>query len=372
MSHPTKAIISLDRLCHNYNRIKEILSPNCKIICVVKADAYGHGAENCALALRYSCGADFFAVANIDEAISLRNSIGGGPDIMILGYTAPEDAKNLCAYNITQTVFSRKYADELSRAYKSLHFSPQKKIKVHLKVDTGMNRLGFSCDENGIDDLYYAANLDCFEAEGIYTHFACSDEPENPMTKEQFDKFLFVTSELENRGLTFKMKHACNSAATINFPNMHLDAVRCGILLFGLMPSEESVLTGVLPVMTLRTEISHVHVLKKGESISYGASYTADRDIRVATLPIGYADGYIRAYAKNGWAQICGKKAKILGRICMDQCMVDISDIPEASEGTEAIMFGDSNRIDELARASYTLNYETVCLVGKRVKRIFV
>ena len=362
MYHSTKAYIDTSALKYNISKIREhVCSANEKvsIIAVVKADAYGHGAKICAPAL-FSSGIRDFAVSNLDEALELRNILGKEANILILGFCPPEYAQVLCENDITQTVYSLEYARALCENIND-------KLNVHIKIDTGMNRLGFSPDESGEREIKKALESKKLTATGIFTHFARADETEKEPTKEQFEKFRYIIDLLEKDGITFKTKHACNSAGIISYPEAYLDAVRCGIIMYGLSPSDEVPAAGLLPVMRLVSRISHIHTVKKGEKISYGGMFTAPHDMRVATLPIGYADGFVRSYSTGG-VYINGSFAKILGRICMDQCMVDVTDIP-CSVGEEAEIFGKHQSAEVFAKCAGSIGYETTCLIGKRVMR---
>ena len=369
-----EACISLEHLVHNFNAVRAFTDR--RICCVIKADAYGHGAWQCARTLA-AAGADFFAVSSIAEAEEVRMALADYGDdigILILGYTLPENADLLIRCNIRQTVFSAEYAAALCSAirdYKLDGLLPQDAaLNIHIKVDTGMNRLGFAPDD--LDGMTALSGIRDFRVEGIFTHFAQADTPDAPMTEVQFAAFSRAVSALEARGMHFALRHACNSAAITNFPEMQLDMVRFGIALYGLAPSAETRMLPVLPVMTLKTVISHIHTVHAGESIGYGAAYTPDRDIRVATLPVGYADGFIRAYAEGGSVIIRGCAAPICGRICMDQCMVDITEIPAARIGDEVLLFGEgAPSADDIAARAGTIGYEVLCLIGKRVPRVY-
>lgn len=369
-----EACISLEHLVHNYNTLRA--RTDRRICCVIKADAYGHGAWQCARTLA-AAGADFFAVSSIAEAEEVRLALADRKEnigILILGHTLPADADLLIRYNISQTVFSAEYAAALRdaiREYKLDGILPQDAtLNIHIKIDTGMNRLGFSADD--LEGMEALSHIRDFHTEGIFTHFALADTPDSPMTEQQFALFSDCVTALEARGLHFDIRHACNSAAITNFPQMQLDMVRFGIALYGLMPSKETLMLPVKPVMQLKTVISHIHTVPKGKSVGYGAAYVPDRDIRIATLPIGYADGFIRAYAEGGAVVIRGREAPLCGRICMDQCMVDITDIPAARIGDEVILFGEgAQSADDIAARAGTIGYEVLCLIGKRVPRVY-
>lgn len=377
-SHVTslnEAEINLGHLCENYKKIKTAVS-DIRVICIVKADAYGHGAVMCASALQ-ECGADFFGVANLSEAIELRQH-GTKGDILILGYTPPSDAPLLVRYGITQTVFSSGYAQDLSCCLGSGEF-----LKCHMKIDTGMNRLGFRASglrdseaDSVVETMTEAFRLSHLVFDGIYTHLACADIPSSPMTQQQYSRFNETVAGLASQGVVFETKHILNSAGIICHPEMKLDAVRAGIILYGFRPSVETGSAGCVPIMTLSTTVSHIHDLRAGESVSYGAEYTAESPMRVATLSIGYADGFMRAYAgkngKRGGVYIGGERALIVGRICMDQCMADITGIRDVYPGMRAVVFDNIHTADLIAEAGGTINYEVTSILTHRVKRVYI
>ena len=334
-------------------------------ICVVKADCYGHGIE-CA-GVFYDCGCRVFAVSGTDEALDLRaffNGRGVHPDILIFGYVNPENVPELIENDIICAVFSLQFAQLCNK------YVPEgKKLRAHIKINSGMNRIGFDSDQ--LDEALAAAKLPGLCCEGIFTHFACADCEEEEPTKLQINRFDKAVSYLKENGADLRFVHAYNSAASIRFAPRY-DAVRSGIVLYGMQPSDCCKIDGLIPAMTLKTYVAQVHRLAPGERVSYGWEFSADREMTLATLPVGYADGYIRAY-KNGYAVINGKRAPITGRICMDQLMVDISGIDGVNCGDEAVMMGgDGISADELAAAANTINYEVTCLISKRVGRKLV
>lgn len=373
----TWAEISLDAIAHNFNEIKNKVNGNSKICCVIKADGYGHGAAE--LANIYDeLGADFFAVSNIDEGIEIRNS-GCKLPIVILGYTPVADAKRLSDYDISQAVFSLEYAKSLSDECVKQNCT----CKIHIKVDTGMSRIGFMCqqfprDDYSIKEILEACNLPNLSLEGLFTHFCVSDEAEEgrEFTQKQYQNFIYAKNAIQSSGINIKYVHCSNSGAIEDYPDTYCDMVRAGIILYGLSPSRK--LCGkldLIPAMTLKTTVAYVKNLKKGSDISYGRTFTAPKDMKIATVPIGYADGYIRSNAKDGYMLVNGKKAKIVGRICMDQTMLDVTDIVGVKTGDEVIVFGTGKNgeptADTIAQNTNTINYEVVCLVGKRVPRIY-
>ena len=368
MIFPNTAEIDLSQLVKNYNIIRKISAS--RVICIVKANAYGHGAVECAAAL-YSAGADFFGVANIYEAMEIRPYIGKS-DILILGYTAPQDAETLAEYNIIQTIYSHDYALELAENIPSKAI-----VNCHIKINTGMNRLGF--DTSNTDAITSLNTLKGLNINGIYTHFACADMPDSSATERQFSRFAECAEKLESAGMRFEYKHASNSAGILNYAGYNLTAVRAGIILYGLAPSPETASTKCLPVMELKTTVSQLHTLAAGESVSYGATFTAMRDMKVATLTIGYGDGFVRAYSGinsksgiKGAVYINGLEAPIIGRICMDQCVADVSLIDNVRRGDRAVIFDKIHTADRFAEAADTINYEVTTLINsRRVERIY-
>ena len=359
----------------SFRQITKLSSPS-RVIAVVKADAYGHGAIECAKAL-FEAGARYFAVANIAEAIEIKPYIGES-GLLILGASSPDDVCELIENGISQTVYSLDYAKALSEKVPS-----GKKLICHLKLDTGMNRLGFDAlykenvSSDSLDRIVEAYSIENLDFEGVFTHFAQSDTPASGMTDMQFERFSLTIDELAKKGITFAIRHASNSAAIYNYKKTHLDMVRAGIVLYGFDPSPDTAAIGCKPIMTLKTTVTHVHTLKKGEGVGYGSTFVADRDMKIATLSIGYADGFVRAYSgvnslsgEIGSVYINGKEAPVVGRICMDQCTVCVDGI-DVSAGDEAIVFDDVHTADRLARAANTINYEVTSILTRRVKKIY-
>ncbi len=368
----THAIIDLEALKNNYRILSSYIrssSPECKTVCVVKANAYGHGAELCIPAL-LAAGAEHFAVSCAEEArqvCRILEEIGESADVLILGPIIPEYIKELAKSNVIFTVSSLEDARALQSAAKEENTA----LRVAIKLDTGMNRLGIPTNdaEFAISQIEEIASFENIVIDSMFTHFACADEEDNAMTQEQFERFTAVCNKIKQNHPAIRL-HCCNSAAALRCSSMHLDFVRLGIILYGLEPSDGITLEGIRPVMSLYSTVTHVHGLKKGEYVSYGATFKADRDMTVATVGIGYGDGFIRACGKDGYLIINGKKAKILGRICMDQCIVDVSD-GDVRVGDAAVIFDpDGHNIKALAKAADTINYELVCLISQRVKRI--
>lgn len=374
----TWAEISLNAIEHNYNVIRNKVADDTKVCCVIKADGYGHGAVELSQ-IYEKLGADFFAVSNIDEGIEIRKN-GSKLPIVILGYTPVSEAKNLAAYNISQAVFSLEYAKELSEKC----VEEDCICKMHIKVDSGMSRIGFMCqefprDEYSIEEICEACCLPNLEVEGLFTHFCVSDEDAEgrEFTNKQYENFIHVRDSLKKRGVDISVVHCSNSGAIEDYPETCCDMVRAGIILYGLAPSSKLAdRLDLVPAMTLKTVVAFVKEVQKGATISYGRTFTADRKMKIATVPIGYADGFIRQNAKDGYMMVNGKKAKIVGRICMDQTMLDVTNIEDVKTGDEVVVFGTGENgeptADSLAENTGTINYETVCLVGKRVPRIYI
>lgn len=355
-----------DQILRNYNHIQSLVPQNTKVLAVVKADAYGHGASFVCKMLHEKAGCDYFAVACIEEAIALREE-GVSGNILILGNTDPSYAPTLEKLDLIQSVDNVAYASSLSGAGK---------VRIHIKVDTGMSRLGFYCHSKA--DAHDAAKqiesiskMQHIQIDGIFTHFADSDGASETFTRRQYESFVALLEELKCLRVEVGIRHCCNSAAIIRFPEMHLDMVRAGIILYGLMPSEYIRDDTIAPAMELIARVSAVNTIKKGDTVSYGGTFTAPKDMRIGVLSIGYADGLPRALSGNLTVQINGRTAKLIGRICMDLCMVDLEDI-ECCPGDEAIIFDSAEKIDEIAAKLNTINYEVICLLKKRVALEYV
>ena len=370
--HRTWAEIDLDALVHNFDIIKKEAT-GAKLMAVVKADAYGHSARIVAPILEQH-GADAFAVSNIEEAITLRGC-GITRPILILGYTPVSMAAQLYLNDISQCVYSPEYAAALSKRA----CADGVKVKVHIKLDTGMSRLGFDCrDEklSGIEEAVTAARLKGFVFEGIFTHFAVSDRTETSedgFTDKQYSRFCTAAERFEKAGLRPKYRHCCNSAAFCLDSDKHFDMCRPGIILYGLTPSSDLKLKeNFVPVMTVKSVVSMVKTIKKGDTVSYGRTFTAEKEMKIATVTAGYADGYPRLLSNKGYVLINGKRANIIGRVCMDQMSLDVSDIDNVKQGDEVILFGKTLPVEELADMCGTINYEIICGISPRVPRITV
>ncbi len=366
--------INLDNLENNFKNIKSYVNKNTKIMSVIKSDGYGHGCIEIAHKL-IECGTYCFAVACADEAIMLRKH-GISVPILILGYTPLDSIDELLDYDITFTVFDVRFAQELS----AKAVAKNKLAKIHIKIDVGMGRIGFLYgyskieDEQTVENIVKINNLDGIEAEGIFTHFPCADDENSELTLKQFDVFKSLISILENQGVKFDIKHCCNSAALLRFPQMHLDMVRPGIILYGCYPSEYCYNKDVnlLPVMELKTKITNIKTVEKGCAISYGGTYVTDKRTKLATLSIGYADGFYRNLSNRYEIIVNDKKAKITGRICMDQCMIDVTNVNNITVGQTVTVFGKDPSVEICSQLNGTISYETLCNIGKRVPRVYI
>lgn len=367
----TWAEISLANICHNYRAIRAVLPEGCRFLGVVKADAYGHGAVPVAKALERE-GADYLAVSCLDEALELRRS-GVNMPILILGHTPHEYTDVLIENNITQTVTCLAKALEYSADAVRLG----KTLKIHIKLDTGMSRLGFLCSgghfDEGVDNIIESCRLPGLEHEGIFTHFAVSDEPGEDCeeyTREQFRLFMSVIDEVGKRsGIFFTIRHCANSGAVVSYPEMMLDMVRPGLLLYGY--GDVSGKLGLKPCMRLVTTVSTIKFYEPGTSVSYGRHFTTERRTRMGVLAIGYADGLPRLISNKCSFAAKGGFAPQRGSICMDMCMIDLTDLPEVDVGSEVELFGEVNSIYKLSDAAQTIPYELMCAVSKRVPRVY-
>lgn len=369
---PVWAEINLDNLVHNLREVRRLVGDKVIITSVIKADGYGHGAATIAQTLLEN-GTDRFAVATLSEAIALRKS-GIKEDILILGYTPSCQDKLILENHITQTIYNVEDARSISEAAKNFG----KIAKIHLKIDTGMGRLGFLPESESIEEIVNIFRLPNLYIEGIFSHFARADEADKEPTKAQFERFNYVVKELEKRGIEIPIKHIANSAAIIDLPEYHLDMVRAGIMLYGLYPSDQVKKENVnlKPVMTLKASISNVKTVKLGEGISYGHKFVTNMTTRIATIPIGYADGFTRLLNHKVEVSIKGERVPIVGNICMDQCMANVSNIKDVKIGDEVVLFGDGSMgepsADEIGSIIGTINYEVVCMVSKRVPRVYI
>ncbi len=365
--------IDNDALRWNYERIGEKLVGGAKIMAVVKADAYGHGVEHLVEEL-VSYGCEWFAVSNLEEALQVKSA---APDssVLILGYTPAEYAVSLAVNGISQAVFNEEYARELSA--NACENGVQ--VRIHIKADTGMSRLGFSYHDSEKDHdtalaVARACSLPGLYPEGIFTHFSSADEENGEVfTRLQYDLFLSLIHEAGLLGVSFELRHCCNSAATVLYPEMQLDLVRPGIILYGLSPSPlVSGSISLKPVMQMKTVVSMVKEIPEGTPISYGRTFVSEHPMKIATVPVGYADGLPRALSGKAKMLINGKKVPVVGRICMDQCMLDVSSLDDVHEGMSVTVFGvDGISVDDIARDCGLINYEIICGINKRVPRVY-
>ena len=368
---PVWAEIDLDILANNM-RNKKKLAGDKEVMAVVKADAYGHGALDVAPCLLEN-GASKLAVAMLTEAIELRNNNITAP-IMILGYTPIYLGEELIKYNIEQTIYDLNYAKELS----NLAIKLNKKAKVHIALDTGMGRIGFLPTDESFNAICEICNLPGLDVIGIFTHFSSSDEKNKEYTQYQFNQIYNFIERLEVNEINIPIKHASNSAAIIDLPNTYLDAVRAGIILYGYYPSDEVKKDNlsIKPALTLKAKIAHVKELDSGMYISYNRTFKTSRKSKIATIPIGYADGYIRTLKHEAKVIVNGQLAPIVGNICMDQFMIDVTDIDNVKSGDEVILLGESNEVkfnaDDLAKCMNSINYEVLCLLKNRVPRAYI
>ena len=364
--------MDLDALAHNMREIRRLARKDALVTAVIKADGYGHGATKIAQTLLDN-GADRLAIAVLDEGIELRNAGFGGP-ILILGFTDKERAEEIVSFNLEQAVYSWELAEAISKAA----VKQNKTAKIHIKVDTGMGRIGLKTDRDSVQLIKKISQLPNIVIEGIFTHFAVADALDKAYTEEQYAKFTWICKELERENVRINVKHCGNSATIIDLPEMHLNMVRAGIILYGLKPSDEVMLDKIelKQVMSLKVRISHVKEIEAGQSVSYGRKFIAEKKSKIASLPIGYADGYTRMLSGKAEALVKGRRVPVVGRICMDQCMVDVTGIEDVKVGDEAVLFGKQGEgfihIDELAEKLDTINYEIVCMISRRVPRVYV
>ena len=365
----TWAEVDLDALAHNYERIRRHVGEKTKLLGVIKADAYGHGAVPVAKELE-ALGASYLAVSNIDECEEVRRG-GVTLPVLMLGFTPADQAERILELDMTQAVQSL----DIAKAFSAAAVKCGKKMKVHIKLDTGMGRLGFLCDEEHFDeslqDILAVLELPGLDVEGVFTHFCVADEEgeENvAFTRTQHERFLRMIDAAEARsGFHFRLRHCCNAGGIVCYPEWAGDMVRCGIILYGSGSLAEKM--GMEPVMSLKTRVATVRDLAPGTSVSYGRTYFTERESRIAVLPIGYADGLHRTLSNRMEVLTPYGRAKQVGRICMDMCMIDVTDLPEVKSGDEVEIFGKNVLCAEDAAACGTIPYELLCAVSKRVPR---
>ncbi len=366
------AEIDMDAIAENFRVMHERISPKTKMVAVIKTDGYGHGAVPIARMIQPEDYIWGFAVATMTEAMILRKNQITKP-VLILGYTFEEDYEDLIRYEIRPVVFKLDMAKELSQAAVQL----KKTLSIHIGLDTGMSRIGFSDTEESIKTIREIASLPGIRIEGMFTHFAKADELDKAPANRQFERYMHFAHRLEEAGVAIPLKHVSNSAALMELADMNLDLVRAGISIYGIYPSEEVSRDSMklTPAMSLHSRIVYIKEIETGTQISYGGTFTAPHPMRIATIPVGYGDGYPRMLSNKGFVLIHEKRARILGRICMDQFMVDVTDIPEAQELDEVILVGRQGNeeitVDELGDLCGRFSYEFICDIGKRVPRIY-
>ena len=365
------AEISLEAIGHNIREVKKRLPKGVKLLGVVKANAYGHGAVPVASYLENQV--DYFATATIEEAVELREN-GISAPILILGYVSPSQYGDLVEYDITQTIDS--YAQALALEKEAAR--QNRKAKAHLAVDTGMTRIGFQVTEHDADEAAKIADLPHIELEGMFTHFSCADQEDKTYCSMQMEKYDKMTALLAERGVTIPLRHICNSAGIMEFDDHRFEMVRSGIITYGIYPSEEvkKERLDLIPALSWKSHVIHVKEVGPGIGVSYGATYVTEKPMtRIATVSAGYADGYPRALSNQGCVLIHGKKAPIIGRICMDQMMVDVTDIPDVQVEDVVTLVGtdgdETITIEEIANPAARFDYEMLCDISSRVTRVY-
>jgi len=372
------AEIDLNAIAHNVRELRRITDPKARLMVAVKANAYGHGIIEVARQALKS-GADALGVARVDEGIRIRES-GIDAPVLVFGYTPPSEAARLYEFDLIQTVYYFETARALSDTASSLNI----KINIHLKVDTGMGRLGLLPDsrravhaDSAVEEVKSIAGLKGLKLEGIFTHFATADWSDKSYAEKQFQFFSKFLDQLHQAGLKFSVKHAANSGAIIDMPQTHLDMVRAGIAVYGLYPSDEIDKSRIKlwPAMSLKARIIHLKKVPAGFMVSYGITHKTKKPTTIATIPVGYGDGFSRLMSSNGHMLLHGQKAPIIGRVCMDLTMIDVGHIPEAEIEDEVVVFGHQGNAsitaDEIARSTNTINYEVVTRISDRVPRVY-
>lgn len=369
--HRLLAEINLDAIGNNIRAIKSRIKAETQLLAVVKADAYGHGAEEVAKVCLYN-GADQLAVATCDEGIQIRQWSIQVP-VLILGNTVVGQLETVVNHSLTQAIFRYETAKLMSDIAVKLN----KTALVHIKIDTGMSRIGFLPTDESIAEIEKIFALPNLKVTGIFTHFATADEKDKTFTNVQYRRFRFITDNLHDKGYTGFIRHCANSGAIIDMPELQLDMVRAGIIIYGMYPSSEvSHPINLIPAMSLKSQISYVKFLEENVSVGYGRTYFTTHKTKVATVPIGYADGYSRSFSNKARVIVNGHYAPVIGNVCMDQMMIDVSEIPDVKESDSVIIMGSDGKntvsAEELADIAGTINYEIVCNVGKRVPRVYI
>lgn len=368
-----RAEVSLDAVAHNFAEMRKCLAKGTQMVAVVKADAYGHGAAEIAGLIQDYSYIWGFAVATAEEALSLKAS-GVTKPILILGLVFPEEYEHLIREDIRLAVCDLATARGLNEEA----LRQKKQAYVHLAVDTGMNRIGYRADRESLPEVKLLASLPGICLEGVFTHFARADETDKSPAYAQLDRYLQYIRLLEQEGIHIPLHHCSNSAGILRLPEAHLHMVRAGITIYGIYPSMEVEREEVklLPVMELKSCVSYVKTVGPGEAISYGGTFVTERETKVATIPVGYADGYPRMLSNKGYVLIHGRKARILGRICMDQFMVDVTEIPQVHPGDEVTLIGKDGEeeilVEELGELCGRFSYEFICGISKRVPRVYL
>lgn len=364
------ARVNLDAIYRNVVKLKQMTPDGTKMCAVIKTDGYGHGAVP--IAHRLHGVADWFAVATIEEALELRQ-VGIAEPILILGFTQSDCYEDLIRYQIRPTI----YALEDAKALSEVAVRMQQTARVHIKLDTGMGRLGFRPGPEAVKEIWEIAKLPCIEIEGMFTHFAKADEKDKTSVNHQLALYMQMAGELKEAGISIPIRHCSNSAGIIDNHGRELDMVRAGIVIYGLYPSDEVMKENVElePALELKSHVVFVKTVPAGTGISYGSTFVTDKEMVIATVPVGYGDGYPRLLSNKGSVLIRGVRVPILGRVCMDQFMVDVTQIPDVERGDEVTLIGKDGdeeiSADEIAKLTGTINYEVVCDLGKRIPRSY-
>lgn len=370
-TRPTWAEVDLECLAHNTRETRRITPSSAMVMAAVKADAYGHGVEACAKTFLEN-GVDRFAVSSADEAFEFRGC-GFDTPILVLGYTPSYQYEKAIRENVTITLFHDRQVHELSSVARDIGID----AVFHAKIDTGMARLGYMSEEESVDSIVRAARTDGLRMEGVFSHFAVSDEIDKTYSRSQFDQYMEIVDSIE-RHVDIPIKHINNSGAIIDLPEYSLDMVRAGIMLYGYYPSSDVDKSKIdlRQAMTLKTRVGYVKTVSKGAGVGYGLTYYTEKDSRIATIPVGYADGYSRLLTNRGYVAVRGKRAGIVGRVCMDQCMIDVTNAPEVSIGDEVTLMGlpggVAPDVEKMAEMLGTIPNDVICMPSRRIPRVYV